>query len=285
MRSSDEVLQTPLQYLKGVGPRKAADFRRAGLYTLEDLLYRFPLRYEDRSQLQTIASLKPGQVSAVAGEVLNASLQTTRRPGFRLFSALVQDASGQITAVWPNQAFLKDVIKGHAHIVLYGKVEYWGSRGMQITDPEFEIIRDDSGADDLDPQAGAIGNRVAIYADVDGDTYGAGATTGSECDPDANESTNNTDCNDSASGGAAVNPGATAFGAAGLGLLGEVGREAYLRWQEATEARVREARAHADRVRELAELGGHATVGFRETQQTAERGHRELGGADGPGVA
>ena len=54
----------------------------------------------------------------------------------------MQDASGQIQAVWPNQAFLKDVIRPHQQIVLYGKAEYWGSRGMQITDPEFEILRD-----------------------------------------------------------------------------------------------------------------------------------------------
>ena len=59
----------------------------------------------------------------------------------------------------------------------------------------------DSGADDADPQGNATG-KVAIYADLDGDTYGAGASTGSECDPDANESINNTDCDDSASGGA-----------------------------------------------------------------------------------
>ena len=51
-----EVLQTALQYLKGVGPRKAADFARAGLHTIEDLLYRFPLRYEDRSNLRPVAS-------------------------------------------------------------------------------------------------------------------------------------------------------------------------------------------------------------------------------------
>ena len=83
----------------------------------------------------------------------------------------------------------------------------------------------------------------------------------------------------------AVDPGSTAFGASALGLLGEVGREAYLRWQEATAARVREARAHATRVRELAELLGHATAGLREAQETVQRGHRELTGADGRGVA
>ena len=144
-----DALQMPLQYLKGVGPRKAADLKKAGLLTVEDLLFRFPLRYEDRSRLQRIATLKPGQTVAISGEVLSAGLQPTRRPGFRLFTALVQDDSGQIKAVWPNQAFLKDVIRAHAHIVLYGKVEYWGSRGLQITDPEFELIKEIPDEEDL----------------------------------------------------------------------------------------------------------------------------------------
>ena len=132
----------PLQYLKGVGPRKAADLKKAGLHTVEDLLFRFPRRYEDRSRLQKIISLRPGMTAAISGVVLNAGLAHTRRPGFRLFSALIQDESGQIQAVWPNQAFLKDVIRSQQRIVLFGKVEIWGSRGLQITDPEFEIVRD-----------------------------------------------------------------------------------------------------------------------------------------------
>ncbi len=138
---ADDVLQLPLQFLKGVGPRKAADLKKAGLSTVEDLLFRFPRRYEDRSRLQTIISLRPGMTAAIGGEVLNAGLAHTRRPGFRLFQALVQDPSGQIQVVWPNQAFLKDVIRAHQRIVLFGKVEFWGSRGLQITDPEFEIIK------------------------------------------------------------------------------------------------------------------------------------------------
>ena len=93
---AENVLQLELQYLKGVGPRKAADLKKAGLLTVEDLLFRFPIRYEDRSRLQSIASVKSGQTVAISGEVLSASLQTTRRAGFRLFTALVQDASGQI---------------------------------------------------------------------------------------------------------------------------------------------------------------------------------------------
>ncbi len=164
---ADDVLQMPLQYLKGVGPRKAADLKKAGLNTVEDLLFRFPRRYEDRSRMQSIISLRPGMTAAIAGTVLNAGLAQTRRPGFRLFSALVQDDSGQVQAVWPNQAFLKDVIKSQQKIVLFGKVEIWGSRGLQITDPEFEIVRDQaSGSRDQGTDADAqlhTGRIVPVY--------------------------------------------------------------------------------------------------------------------------
>jgi ATP-dependent DNA helicase RecG len=150
----DEVMQMPLQYLKGVGPRKAADLRKAGLNTVEDLLFRFPRRYEDRSQLQRIISLRPGMTAAISGTVLNAGLAHTRRPGFKLFSALIQDGSGQVQAVWPNQAFLKDVIKSKQKIFLFGKVEVWGSRGLQITDPEFEIVHEAPGTAHQAPGTG-----------------------------------------------------------------------------------------------------------------------------------
>ena len=64
-----EFLSTPLQFLKGVGPRKAADLKRAGLALVQDLLYRLPFRYEDRSRMQPIASLRPGNKAAVLGEI------------------------------------------------------------------------------------------------------------------------------------------------------------------------------------------------------------------------
>ncbi len=56
--------------------------------------------------------------------------------------------------MWPNQAFLKDVIKSQQRIVLFGKVEIWGSRGLQITDPEFEIVKE-SGVGSREPGAGS----------------------------------------------------------------------------------------------------------------------------------
>jgi ATP-dependent DNA helicase RecG len=145
MNDADEVLATPLQFLKGVGPRRAADLERVGLVTLEDLLTRFPIRYEDRSRLQSIASLKPGQAAAVAGRLLSCGLRSTRRPGFKIFDAAVDDGTGSIRISWLNQAFLRDVFSPGQHVVLFGAVEMRGSGGLQLTNPQYEILDDEDG--------------------------------------------------------------------------------------------------------------------------------------------
>ena len=140
-----EVLTTPLQYLKGVGPRRAADLENAGLHTVEDLLYRFPTRYEDRSRLQPISTLKPGQTVAIAGRVLVCGLRSTRRPGFKIFEAAIDDGSGSLRAVWFNQPFLQTIFARGQQVVLYGSVEMRGSASLQITSPQYEIIDDEDG--------------------------------------------------------------------------------------------------------------------------------------------
>ncbi len=160
MSSPDEVLATPLQFLKGVGPRRAADFEHAGLLTLEDLLYRFPIRYEDRSHLQSIASLKPGATVAVAGRLLSCGLRSTRRPGFKIFDAVVDDGTGSIRVSWLNQAFLRDVFARGQQVVLFGAVEMRGSGGLQLTNPQYEIL------DDEDTETIHTGRIVPVYEKV-----------------------------------------------------------------------------------------------------------------------
>jgi ATP-dependent DNA helicase RecG len=139
------LLSTPLQFLKGVGPRRAADLERVGLVTVEDLLYRFPIRYEDRSRLQPIASLRPGHVVSIAGRISGCGLRMTRRPGFKIFEALITDASGSIRATWLNQPFLRDVFANGQHVVLFGPAEMRGHGGLQLTNPQYEILDDEEG--------------------------------------------------------------------------------------------------------------------------------------------
>jgi ATP-dependent DNA helicase RecG len=157
-----DYLQTPLQYLKGVGPKRAADLQRVGLVTIEDLLYRFPLRYEDRGHLQPISSLKPGQQVAIAGRIQSSRLRTTRRPGFKIFEALVGDATGSIVALWMNQSFLKDILRRDVHVVLFGAVE--ARPGLQLMNPDYEVIGGDGDA--AEPEEGITihtGRIVPVY--------------------------------------------------------------------------------------------------------------------------
>jgi len=144
-KGADPFLSTPLQFLKGVGPRRAADLERAGLVTVEDLLYRFPLRYEDRSRLQSIATLKPGRPASIAGSINACGLRSTRRPGFKIFEAAIDDGTGSLRAVWLNQPFLRDILMRGQRVVLYGLVEMRGSASLQITNPQYEILDDEEG--------------------------------------------------------------------------------------------------------------------------------------------
>jgi ATP-dependent DNA helicase RecG len=145
-------LDTPLQYLKGVGPRRAADLQRVGLATVEDLLYRFPIRYEDRGTFETIASLRPGAPASVIGEVVSSGIRPTRRPHFKIFEMLVRDATGSLRAVFFNQAFLKDVFHPHQRVILFGKLELT-SHGLQLQNPQYEILRQEPDADAAPGQA------------------------------------------------------------------------------------------------------------------------------------
>ena len=137
-----DFLSTPLQFLKGVGPRKAADLKRAGLVLVQDLLYRLPFRYEDRSRMQPIASLRPGTKAAVLGEIKSSNVAVTRRRGFKIFHAVIADTSGSIRCTWMNQAFLADVLRAHLEVVIFGDVKL-DSTGLHFLNPEYELVSDD----------------------------------------------------------------------------------------------------------------------------------------------
>jgi ATP-dependent DNA helicase RecG len=162
-----DYLASALQYLKGVGPRRAADLQRAGLTTIEDLLYRFPIRYEDRGRFQTIASLKPGESSSIAGEVVSCGIRATRRPGFRIVELLVRDKTGSLRAIWFNQPFLADIFHPRQRVILFGKLELT-SHGLQMQNPQYEVLRqegppEDAAAPEADDETLHTGRIVPVY--------------------------------------------------------------------------------------------------------------------------
>ena len=159
-----DALQTPVQYLKGVGPRRAADLAAIGVQTVEDLLLTLPRRYEDRAILQSIRDLRPGEATTISGTVLSCGLRTTRRPGFRIFEMLVQDASGRVRVAFLNQAFLKDVFAPRQQVVLHGRVDRRPTGGLQITNPDHEIVSDEE--DDAKGEPIHTGRIVPVYEKI-----------------------------------------------------------------------------------------------------------------------
>ncbi len=141
-------LDTPLQYVKGVGPRKAEALSAKGYERVEDLLFHLPFRYEDRSRFATIGSLRPGVRATVAGRVLSSSLRRTRKPGFTIFEAVLDDGSGALTLTWFNQSYLRDVIKAGRQIVVFGEAATgrWRARGLTMENPQHEVVTHEAGA-------------------------------------------------------------------------------------------------------------------------------------------
>ena len=159
-----DSLQTSVQYLRGVGPRRADELAAAGVRTVEDLLLTLPYRYEDRARLQPIRDLRSGDVASICGTVLSCGLRTTRRPGFRIFEMLVQDPSGRVRVAFLNQAFLKDVFAAQQRVVLHGRVERRPTGGLQITNPDYELV-----SEEQDDDGGALihsGRIVPVYEKI-----------------------------------------------------------------------------------------------------------------------
>jgi ATP-dependent DNA helicase RecG len=133
-------LDTPVQYLKGIGPKRAALLAKVGVETIGQLLFFVPRRYLDRSQMMAIRDLRPGDEATVLGRVVTAGAR--RLKSYRqVVSCMVRDESGMIEALWFNRPDLQDRFHANQEILLSGEVTRY--RGMQFVNPMFELADDD----------------------------------------------------------------------------------------------------------------------------------------------
>lgn len=160
-------LSTPVQYVKGIGPRLAEVLATKGISTLEDLLYYLPFRYEDRLNPRTIAELRAGEMATVIAEVRGAGLFRTRRSGTDIFQMTAGQGRAKLTCMWFHGRYLMGKFQPGQMVALYGKVEEntWGRGGLQIIQPQFEILggAGEGEAADRAAQSLEIGRIVPIY--------------------------------------------------------------------------------------------------------------------------
>jgi ATP-dependent DNA helicase RecG len=154
-------LTTPLTNVKGIGPARAAMLQAKGLVTLEDMLGYVPFRYEDRSNLKSIAQLAPGEMATVICEIASVKMSGFRRRSLGMFEARFTDSSRAILlGKWFHGGYLADKFAAGMRVALFGKVEFDSFSGeLGMLHPEYEIL---SGDDDGDA-ALHVGRVVPIY--------------------------------------------------------------------------------------------------------------------------
>lgn len=143
---SRQLLATPLEQIRGVGPRLAEKLKKTGLTTVEDALYTLPFRYEDRRSLKRIAQLRDGQAEVFFGEILASGEGVTSRSRKRLFEVIVGDGSGQISLKWfhyRKEWMVKRFAVGR-RAVFIGDVKRFGSV-REVHHPEVEFVEGEGG--------------------------------------------------------------------------------------------------------------------------------------------
>ena len=170
-------LSTPVQLLRGVGPRNAEALAKRGVLTVEDLLYHLPFRYEDRQHPKALHELNAGEMASVVAEVRGSVLLRTR--GKPLFELTVGHGLQTLKAMWFGGTYLKDKFKLGEMVALYGKVEPSRSTPgrFKMVQPQFEML---PAVNDADPVTMLeVGRIVPVYESLGG-TTAWGAKLGSK---------------------------------------------------------------------------------------------------------
>src|ERR1700751_4190627 len=147
-------LSTEVKFVKGVGPRIAEWLEQKNISTVEDLLYYLPFRYEDRLNPRGIGELRAGEMATVIAEARNSAVFRTRN-GMPIFELVAGQGRSTLKCLWFHGEYLRDPFKRGQLVALYGKVEEgWKSPGLQINQPQFEILDEAQAALDGEEPAG-----------------------------------------------------------------------------------------------------------------------------------
>ncbi len=146
---------------KGIGEKTAAKLKKAGIFTLRDLLYLLPRDYENYQAAVKIKDLRPGKV-IVKGRISNIETKFTRRRGFSVTTATVSDESGAVRIVWFNQAYRAKQFDEKREYYFTGSYDFKNGR-YQITSPSAVLAEDvKATSSDLHPIYPARGGITSV---------------------------------------------------------------------------------------------------------------------------
>jgi ATP-dependent DNA helicase RecG len=158
-------LDTPVKYVKGVGPRVAALLAARGIETAEDLLYHLPFRYEDRQNPRSLDELKAGETVSVIAEVRGSILLSTRR--MPIFELTVGQGLRSLKCIWFNGTYLEGKFHAGQTVAVYGRVEpSRSSNNLKMIQPQWELLPDAN--DDAETRLLEVGRITPVYESLGG---------------------------------------------------------------------------------------------------------------------
>jgi ATP-dependent DNA helicase RecG len=139
MPTSQALNNVKLTSLKGVGPALALKLNELGIHNVQDLLFHLPSRYEDRTRILSICSLKIGQLAQIQGEVVKCAVQFGKR---RSLHCTITDKTGFIgLRFFHFSAAQKNALAAGCVVRCFGEVRY-GRHGFELYHPEYKILKD-----------------------------------------------------------------------------------------------------------------------------------------------
>ncbi len=133
------ALNAPVTVLPGVGPKHAKTLERLGLETLEDMLYFFPRRYDDYSELKPINRLEYGEQVTVIGTIQSSINRKVRNGQVNITEGVISDGTGNLRLTWFNQPWIAKKLRTGIQVVVSGKTDQYLGRIM-MNNPEIEQI-------------------------------------------------------------------------------------------------------------------------------------------------
>lgn len=134
-------LNKDIQYVKGIGPKKAYKLNKLGIFTLKDLIYYFPRQYEDRNNLKKIMDLENEDKATIKAIIVSINT-TSPRKGMILTKVDVKDETGFAKLVFFNQEYIKNTFKSGDTILVFGKIKKT-FKNIEITSCEVEHLTND----------------------------------------------------------------------------------------------------------------------------------------------
>ena len=115
-------LNKEIQFVKGIGPKRAEKLQKLNIFTLKDLIYYFPRQYEDRSVVKKISQLENEDKVSIKGIIVKIDTYSPKK-GMKITRMDIRDESGYIKMSFFNQEYITKVFKSGDSILAFGKVK------------------------------------------------------------------------------------------------------------------------------------------------------------------